>query len=47
VACDGTRHVDHDHIVVALRGTLEDGSAPAPGATPPFDLLIASQPESH
>jgi len=44
---DGTRHVDHDHIVVALRGTLEDGSTPAPGATPPFDLVIASQLESH
>jgi hypothetical protein len=43
---DGTRHVDHDHIVVALRGTFADGSRPAPGATPPFRLVIASQPEA-
>jgi hypothetical protein len=43
---DGTRHVDHDHIVVALRGTFADGSSPAPGATPPFHLVIASQPEA-
>ena len=43
---DGTRHVDHDHIVVALRGAFADGSSPAPGATPPFRLVIASQPEA-
>ena len=43
---DGTRHVDHDHIIVALRGAFADGSRPAPGATPPFRLVIASQPEA-
>jgi hypothetical protein len=44
---DGTRHVDHDHIVVALRGTFADGTTPSPGATPPFQLVIDSQPEIH
>jgi hypothetical protein len=43
---DGSRHVDHDHIVVALRGTFTDGTTPTPGATPPFRLVIASQPEA-
>jgi hypothetical protein len=42
---DGTRHVDHDYIVVAIRGTMADGSLPAPGATPPFALLVTSEPE--
>jgi len=44
---DGTRHVDHDHIVVALRGAFADGTSPAPGATPAFDLVIDSQAEVH
>jgi len=44
---DGTRHVDHDHIVVALRGAFADGTAPSPGATQPFQLVIDSQPEIH
>jgi hypothetical protein len=43
---DGSRHVDHDHIVVALRGTFADGSTPTPGETPAFRLVIASQPEA-
>lgn len=41
---DGTPHVDHDHLVVAIRGTLPDGSVPAPGATEPFALELVSQP---
>ncbi len=44
---DGTRHVDHDHIVVALRGAFADGTTPSPGATPPFQLVIDSQGEIH
>ena len=44
---DGTRHVDHDHIIVALRGAFADGTTPAPGATPPFNLVIASAAEQH
>ncbi|HWP65268.1 MAG TPA: hypothetical protein VNO26_05080 [Candidatus Limnocylindria bacterium] len=44
---DGTRHVDHDHIVVAIRGTMPDGKAPAPGATPPFTLVLTSTPDER
>ncbi len=43
---DGTPHVNHDHIVVAVRGTLPDGRLPAPGATPPFTLTIESTPDT-
>jgi hypothetical protein len=41
---DGTPHIDHDHLVVAIRGTLPDGSEPAPGETPAFSLELASEP---
>jgi hypothetical protein len=39
---DGSRHVDHDTIFVAIAGTLADGRRPAPGATPPFQLQVIS-----
>jgi hypothetical protein len=39
---DGTRHIDHDMIIVAIAGTLADGSRPAPGMTPPFQLQVIS-----
>jgi len=39
---DGTYHVDHDHIVVAIRGVMPNGLPPAPGATPAFGLSISS-----
>jgi len=42
---DGSRHVDHDHIVVAIRGKLADGTLPQAGATPPFAMLVTSEPE--
>ena len=41
---DGTPHIDHNKIVVAISGTLADGSNPRPGATPPFQLVIDSEP---
>jgi len=41
---DGTPHIDHNHIVVAVSGLLADGQRPAPGATAPFDLVIQSAP---
>jgi len=41
---DGSPHVDHDHLVVAIRGVLSDGTQPSPGATPPFELEISSIP---
>lgn len=37
---DGTPHIDHDHMIVAIAGQFDDGSLPAPGATPPFDLAV-------
>ena len=39
---DGTPHIDHNRIVVAISGLLADGGRPAPGATPPFELVIES-----
>jgi hypothetical protein len=39
---DGTPHVDHDNLVIAIAGRLEDGSLPEPGATSPFDLNVAT-----
>jgi hypothetical protein len=41
---DGSYHVDHDHIVVAVHGTLPDGGSMAPGSTPPFWLGVSSAP---
>jgi len=35
---DGSRHVDHNHLILAIMGHMPDGSLPAPGATPAFDL---------
>lgn len=43
----GTRHVDHDVIVVAVRGQLANGQSLAPGATPPFQLVVTSEPEEN
>jgi hypothetical protein len=39
---DGTPHVDHDEIVVAIAGRLERGGVPRSGSTPPFDFSIAT-----
>jgi len=36
---DGTRHVDHNHLILALMGSV-NGTPPAPGATRPFDLVV-------
>jgi hypothetical protein len=44
---DGTRHVDHDHLVVALIGRMADGSLPVPGATPEFTLRIRAHSLFH
>ena len=37
---DGSRHVDHDHLVVAIIGAFADGSVPGPGSTPAFTLRM-------
>jgi hypothetical protein len=36
---DGTRHIDHDHLILAISGTV-DRAAPAAGATPAFTLHL-------
>lgn len=37
---DGTRHIDHDHLVLAIRGFVENQGTPRGGMTPPFDLDV-------
>jgi hypothetical protein len=37
---DGTPHIDHDHLILALPATLADGTVPAAGMTPAADLAI-------
>jgi hypothetical protein len=37
---DGTYHIDHDHLVIAIKGVVENQGLPAPGVTPRFDLSI-------
>lgn len=39
---DGTAHIDHDNLVVAILGQLESGATPAPGETPPFDFSVVT-----
>lgn len=36
---DGSRHIDHDHLVLAITGTV-NGNVLAPGATPAFELVF-------
>lgn len=37
---DGTRHVDHEHLIVAVHGLVNGEIPPPPGRTPAFDLRI-------
>jgi hypothetical protein len=39
---DGSRHIDHDHLVLAIQGKVEGQGAPAPGVTPPFTLDVGT-----
>jgi hypothetical protein len=39
---DGTRHVDHDNLVIAISGVLENGRKPQPGQTPAFTFSIVT-----
>ena len=41
---DGTPHVDNYHMVVAISGVMPDGQRPTPGPTPPFRLVVTSDP---
>ncbi len=39
---DGTYHVDHNRLVLAIRGTVENQGPPPAGKTPNFDLSIVT-----
>ena len=39
---DGSYHVDHNRLVIAIAGTVENQGLPAPGKTPNFDLSIVT-----
>jgi hypothetical protein len=39
---DGTYHVDHDHLVIAIKGTVENQGPPPAGKTPYFDFNVAT-----
>lgn len=39
---DGTYHVDHDHLVLAIKGTVENQGPPSPGRTPRFDFKVTT-----
>jgi hypothetical protein len=43
---DGSRHVDHDHLILAIMG-LVNGATPKPGATQPFDLALTTSSLFH
>jgi hypothetical protein len=40
---DGTRHIDHDQLIVAIRGKVNDVLPPPPGQTPPFNLYLRTE----
>jgi hypothetical protein len=39
---DGTPHIDHNHLILAIAGELNDGSSPRPGSTPALDLAFGT-----
>jgi hypothetical protein len=39
---DGTYHVDHDHLVLAIKGVVEGQGPPAAGRTPTFDFDVVT-----
>jgi len=39
---DGTYHVDHNRIVLAIKGTVENQGPPLPGRTPAFDFHVTT-----
>jgi hypothetical protein len=39
---DGTRHIDHDHLVIAIQGVVEFEGVPSPGVTPPFTMDVTT-----
>ena len=39
---DGTRHIDHDHLVIAIRGLVNGEDLPVPGETPQFTFHFST-----
>jgi cytoskeletal protein CcmA (bactofilin family) len=39
---DGSPHIDHDHLILAIAGELANGSMPVPGATPPLTFHVGT-----
>ncbi len=39
---NGSRHIDHDYLIVAVRGLVDGTFAPPPGQTPPFNLHLTT-----
>ncbi len=39
---DGTYHVDHNHLVIAIKGQVEAQGSPAPGLTPAFNFSVVT-----
>jgi hypothetical protein len=39
---DGTPHIDHNLLILAVRGRLQNGTLPVPGATPTFALRVSA-----
>ena len=37
---NGSPHIDHTFLIVAIQGRLNDGSLPTPGETPKFELKV-------
>jgi hypothetical protein len=44
---NGTPHIDHDHLILAIDGRLAGGTALPPGATPAFDLALTTASLFH
>lgn len=44
---DGTPHIDHNHLILALTAQLNNGSSPVPGATPTFQLSLSTASLFH
>jgi hypothetical protein len=41
---NGTRHIDHFRLVVAIHGLLDETAPPTPGATPAFVFKVKTTP---
>jgi hypothetical protein len=44
---DGTRHIDHDRLILAISGHFNDGTMPIPGATPELGVKLILQKEDE